>query len=121
MRRVIAALFLAAVLIVPRVSAQPEPLAGFDALITKAMKDWRIPGLAIAVVKDGQIVFAHGYGVRELGKPRPRRHAHAVRHRLDDQGDDRGARRHARRRQESRVGRAGHHLPAVVPAQGSRR
>ena len=69
MRRVIAALFLAAVLIVPRVSAQPEPLAGFDALITKAVKDWRIPGLAIAVVKDDQLVFAHGYGVRELGKP----------------------------------------------------
>ena len=69
MRRVIAALFLAAVFIVPLVSAQPEPLAGFDALITKAVKDWRIPGLAIAVVKDGQLVFAKGYGVRELGKP----------------------------------------------------
>jgi len=68
MRRVIAALFVAA-LIVPLVSAQPEPLAGFDALITKAVKDWRIPGLAIAVVKDDQLVFAHGYGVRELGKP----------------------------------------------------
>jgi CubicO group peptidase (beta-lactamase class C family) len=66
---VIAALFLAAVLVVPLVSAQPEPLAGFDALITKAVKDWRIPGLAIAVVKDDQLVFAHGYGVRELGKP----------------------------------------------------
>ena len=46
-----------------------EPLAGFDALITKAVKDWQIPGLAIAVVKDDQLVFAHGYGVRELGKP----------------------------------------------------
>jgi len=68
MRRVIAALFVA-VLVVPLVSAQPEPLAGFDALITKAVKDWRIPGLAIAVVKDDQLVFAHGYGVRELGKP----------------------------------------------------
>src|SRR6185295_12307785 len=26
-------------------------------------------GLAIAAVKDGQLVFAKGYGVRELGKP----------------------------------------------------
>jgi CubicO group peptidase (beta-lactamase class C family) len=68
MRRLIVALFVA-VLIVPVVSAKPEPLAGFDALITKAVKDWRIPGLAIAVVKDDQVVFAHGYGVRELGKP----------------------------------------------------
>src|SRR6476469_4478646 len=68
MRRVLAALFVA-VLVVPLVSAEREPLAGFDALITKAVKDWRIPGLAIAVVKDDQLVFAHGYGVRELGKP----------------------------------------------------
>jgi CubicO group peptidase (beta-lactamase class C family) len=68
MRRVIAPL-LVAVLVVPLASAQPEPLAGFDALITKAVKDWQIPGLAIAVVKDDRLVFAHGYGVRELGKP----------------------------------------------------
>ncbi|HET7458671.1 MAG TPA: serine hydrolase, partial [Gemmatimonadaceae bacterium] len=32
---------------------------------------WRVPGLAIAVVKDGRVVFAKGYGVRELGKPAP--------------------------------------------------
>jgi CubicO group peptidase (beta-lactamase class C family) len=70
MRRVLVALFVAA-LVAPRVSAQPEPLAGFDALITKAVKDWRIPGLAIAVVKDNRLVFARGYGVRELGKPDP--------------------------------------------------
>ena len=35
------------------------------------MKDWRIPGLAIAVVADDSLVFAKGYGVRELGKPEP--------------------------------------------------
>jgi CubicO group peptidase (beta-lactamase class C family) len=31
------------------------------------MADWQTPGLAIAVVKDGKIVFAKGYGVRRLG------------------------------------------------------
>ena len=35
------------------------------------MRDWRIPGLAIAVVKDDSVVFLKGYGVRELGKPDP--------------------------------------------------
>ena len=49
--------------------AQQEPLAGFDAYVAKTVQQWRTPGLAIAVVKDGQIVFSKGYGVRELGKP----------------------------------------------------
>jgi CubicO group peptidase (beta-lactamase class C family) len=35
-----------------------------DAYITKGMKDWSIPGLAIVIVKDGQIVLMKGYGVR---------------------------------------------------------
>ncbi len=30
-----------------------------------------MPGVAIAVIKDDRIVFAKGYGVRELGKPSP--------------------------------------------------
>jgi CubicO group peptidase (beta-lactamase class C family) len=48
-----------------------DPLAGFDAYVAKAVADWKVPGLAVAVVKDGRIVFAKGYGVRELGKPAP--------------------------------------------------
>jgi CubicO group peptidase (beta-lactamase class C family) len=50
---------------------QPAPLNGLDPYITQAMKDWRIPGLAIVVVKDDSVVFLKGYGVRELGKPDP--------------------------------------------------
>src|SRR5262245_46112812 len=53
------------------VVAQDAPLQGFDDYVNKAMKDWEVPGLAIAVVKDDKIVFAKGYGVRELGKPDP--------------------------------------------------
>ena len=44
-------------------------LAAFDALVAKAARDWRVPGLAIAVVKDDSLVFAKGYGVLEAGKP----------------------------------------------------
>src|SRR4029453_9928320 len=36
-----------------------------------AMKDWSVPGVAIAVIKDDRIVLAKGYGVREIGKPEP--------------------------------------------------
>ncbi|HEU4769179.1 MAG TPA: serine hydrolase [Pyrinomonadaceae bacterium] len=43
----------------------PEP--GFDEYVQQAMKQWEVPGLAIAVVKDDRIVFAKGYGVREIG------------------------------------------------------
>ena len=39
-----------------------------DAVITQGMKDNNIPGLAIAIVKDDQIIFMKGYGVRDLVK-----------------------------------------------------
>ncbi len=53
------------------VLAQQQPLAGLDPYIAQAIKDWRVPGLAIVVVKDDSVVFIKGYGVRELGKPDP--------------------------------------------------
>jgi CubicO group peptidase (beta-lactamase class C family) len=43
--------------------------AGLDAYITKAIADWEVPGLAIAVVRNDSVLVAKGYGVRELGKP----------------------------------------------------
>ncbi|WP_128544680.1 serine hydrolase [Larkinella soli] len=39
-----------------------------DAYIARGMKEWEIPGLAVAVVKDGKVVVSKGYGVREAGK-----------------------------------------------------
>jgi CubicO group peptidase (beta-lactamase class C family) len=33
-----------------------------DGYITSAMKAWDVPGLSIAIVKDGRTVFSHGYG-----------------------------------------------------------
>jgi CubicO group peptidase (beta-lactamase class C family) len=58
-----------AFLLQPGVVAGTSPLDGFDAYVTRALHDWRTPGLAIVVVKDGEIVFSKGYGVREMGKP----------------------------------------------------
>ena len=31
-------------------------------------KDWETPGFAIAVVKNDEVIFAKGYGVRKIGK-----------------------------------------------------
>jgi CubicO group peptidase (beta-lactamase class C family) len=58
---------LACVLTTPAVG-QSDALAGFDAYVARGVEQWRLPGLALAVVKDGRVVYAKGYGVRELGK-----------------------------------------------------
>jgi CubicO group peptidase (beta-lactamase class C family) len=54
------------------VAAQRAPAAdlrAFDEYVARAARDWRVPGLAIAIVKDDSLVFAKGYGVAEQGKP----------------------------------------------------
>ncbi len=37
-----------------------------EAYIKKGMADWQIPGLAIAIVKDGKTIVLKGYGERDL-------------------------------------------------------
>ncbi|XYJ10265.1 serine hydrolase [Telluria sp. B2] len=37
--------------------------------VNRTMKAFDVPGIAIAVVKDGQVVAARGFGVRKLGEP----------------------------------------------------
>lgn len=43
--------------------------ASLDAAIEAARRRFDVPGVAVAIVKDGQVVYARGFGVRELGKP----------------------------------------------------
>ncbi len=40
-----------------------------DIYITREMKRWNIPGVAISIVKDGKVIYQKGFGVREVGKP----------------------------------------------------
>jgi len=55
---------------IPRMAwAQDPPLRGFDAYVERALRDWQVPGVAVAVVRNDSVVFIKGYGVRELGKP----------------------------------------------------
>ena len=44
-----------------------EKIAAFDSYVQKGMKAWQIPGMAVTIVKDNEIVFTKGYGVRETG------------------------------------------------------
>ncbi|MGH8037001.1 MAG: serine hydrolase, partial [Stenotrophomonas sp.] len=42
-----------------------------EATVERVRSQFDVPGIAVAVVKDGQVVLERGYGVRELGKPAP--------------------------------------------------
>ena len=84
---VIAVLVVALALIpasaAPRGQATARPLSpaaattaavlppGFDAIVARAMKTFDVPGMGIAVVKNGKVVLAKGYGVRKLGEGAP--------------------------------------------------
>jgi len=51
--------------------ATREPYPGFDAYVTAALRTWKVPGLALAIVRNDSVIYAKGYGVRELGKSSP--------------------------------------------------
>lgn len=61
-------LLAALVLGLARPSLAQDPLSDLDAFIGRGMRDWRIPGLAITVVKNDTVVFTKGYGVRTVGQ-----------------------------------------------------
>jgi CubicO group peptidase (beta-lactamase class C family) len=56
-------------LLAPAASAQTP--AQIDRVAADAMRQWKLPGIAIAVVKDDKVVLTRGYGVRELGGTAP--------------------------------------------------
>ncbi|WP_425390500.1 serine hydrolase [Ekhidna sp.] len=47
------------------VQAQVD-VKSIDKYIEKARKDWNVPGMAVAIVKDGEVVLSKGYGVKEI-------------------------------------------------------
>ncbi len=52
--------------------AQPAFVTdSLQSYITREMQRWQIPGLALAIVKDGKIIHAKGYGVRNIGTKEP--------------------------------------------------
>ncbi|MDD1687018.1 serine hydrolase [Methanoregula sp.] len=48
-----------------------EFIASFDTYADQARQDWNVPGMAIAIVQDGKIVFVKGYGVKTAGGSDP--------------------------------------------------
>lgn len=49
----------------------PAQLADFDAHVEQARREFDVAGIAVAIVKDGEIVLERGYGLRDLETREP--------------------------------------------------
>jgi len=52
--------------IIPIAYGQTESFEELDTYIETAMKDWGVPGLALAIVKDDRVIHSRGFGIRTL-------------------------------------------------------
>lgn len=50
---------------------QAKLLDEIDQYAKKVKEDWEVPGLAIAIVRNGKVIFSKGYGVLKLGGDQP--------------------------------------------------
>jgi CubicO group peptidase (beta-lactamase class C family) len=61
---------LALVILAGPMAAQAKPAApdlkGVDQVITAMMAEFHVPGLGVGIIKDSQVVFAKGYGFRDV-------------------------------------------------------
>ena len=55
-------------LLITSISFSQVDLQKIDEYIEKARKEWNVPGMSVAIVKDGRIVHSKGYGILEEGK-----------------------------------------------------
>lgn len=55
----------------PKAERAKELLESFDPLIEKALKDFQVPGIAVGVIVDGRVVYAKGFGYRDVEKQLP--------------------------------------------------
>lgn len=53
------------------VAKTKKALEGFDEVVAKGLAQLKVPGVAMAVVKDGEVVFAEGFGLRDIESKLP--------------------------------------------------
>lgn len=46
--------------------AAANALSGLDRYVEQALVDWQVPGAAIGVVQDGKVIYARGFGRRQV-------------------------------------------------------
>src|SRR5688572_5970588 len=60
---------IAVLLVALPVLASAAPPKNFDAHVAKVMRASEVPGATVAIVENGRVTHARGYGVRSLGSP----------------------------------------------------
>ena len=70
-RRSIALLSVLPAIAAAQGNGDRDKVRELDAYFAKAAKEWNVPGLAIGIVHKGQLVFAKGYGVRDVSTKAP--------------------------------------------------
>jgi CubicO group peptidase (beta-lactamase class C family) len=65
--------FIVSILLVCLLVSAPQAQApaDLDAYVARVLKQFDVPGISLAIVKDGKVALAKGYGVRKLGEPAP--------------------------------------------------
>ena len=50
--------------------SQPLTTGNIDLLVEKTMREFNVPGIAVAVVKDNEVIHMKGYGVSSIATGR---------------------------------------------------
>jgi len=64
-------LFIVCAFISLHAGSQVLSSSAIDSLVEKTLKKFDVPGIAVAIIKDGQLVHSKGYGVRSLNTGAP--------------------------------------------------
>ncbi len=62
---------IAAVKVIPQPKIVENRLEGFSDFVEKLMVEWKVPGLAVGVIKDGKVIYKKGFGYRDVEKKLP--------------------------------------------------
>lgn len=62
----LARIFVFCIITMPLMAQQPFP--DFDKYVEKGLSDWQIPGMSVAIIKDGKVIYAKGYGIQRVGE-----------------------------------------------------
>ncbi len=72
MRRTILAVLFASMSCVVHAEAPAAPsLAEVETLITQTMKDWKVPGASVVILRGGEPVLVKGFGLRDVERKLP--------------------------------------------------
>jgi CubicO group peptidase (beta-lactamase class C family) len=67
--KLLKALLLLAISTSAPIAQSQSPIEGLDLYIESVQKEFEVPGLSVAIVKDDKIVLTQGYGIAKMGNP----------------------------------------------------